>query len=229
MSVSSDIKELLETEIARKKPCCLEAFEKGKRGEIYKERCPNCRGSFVGGVFVGFGTVTDPEKSFHLDIKADKLLADKVAAILREEDIEPKSCALKGDRQRLYYKVSSSIGDFLTFIGASRFALEVMQHEVINSVRFEENRKYNAEMANLDRAATAAASQLLSISELKEHGALEGLPEELKETARLREENPELSLTELAKMFSPPISKSGLNHRLKRLEEEAVRIRSGRR
>lgn len=226
MSVSSDIKEFLRSDELKRKTCCAEAFENGMHGVIYKECCPACRGAFVGGVFAGGGTVTDPTKSFHLDIKADRALAEKVAAILTEEGISPKCCVQKGERLRLYYKDSPSISDFLTFIGASRFALEFMQREVINSVRFEENRKYNAEMANIDRAATAAAEQILSIGKLKSHGVLEGLPPELKETARLREENPELSLAELKELFSPPISKSGLNHRLKRLEEEARRIKA---
>lgn len=225
MSVSSDIKEYLEGENENRKPCCIDSFQRGKVGLIFKEACPGCRSAFIGGVFTGFGSMTDPAKSFHLDMRLPAPLADKVSAMLREEGLEPGRHHLRGDKHRLYYKVSSAIGDFLTYIGASKFALEVMEREIINSVRFEENRKYNAEMANLDRAATAAAEQLLQISVLKDCGALESLSEELKETALLREQYPEMSLTELARQFSPPISKSGLNHRLKRLSEEAQKIK----
>lgn len=225
MSVSLEIKEFLINDIERRKDCCKESFDKGRKGEIYKERCPACRSSFVGGVFVGFGSVTDPEKAFHLDMRLSVPLADKLCAMLTEESIEPHRHSLKGGKERIYYKISSAIGDFLTYIGATRFALTVMEKEVYNSVKFKENREANAVIANLDRLATAAAEQMLSISALKKSGVLESLPEELKETARLREANPDMSLAELCQQFNPPISKSGLNHRLKRLNEEAKKIK----
>ncbi len=226
MSVSAEIKEFL-TEAERRNTCCKESFETGKNGGIYKERCPACRAAFTAGVFTGFGSITDPEKAFHLDMRLSLPLADKLYAILAEEGLEPRRYELKGGKARLYYKVSSSIGDFLTYIGASKFALAVMEKEVYNSVKFKENREANAVIANLDRLATAAAEQRLNIHTLKECGALETLPEELKETARLREEYPDMPLSELAQMFTPPISKSGLNHRLKRLAEEARKVKEG--
>lgn len=225
MAFSTEIKDYLKEEIQKKRDCCKDAFGKGRYGVIYTERCPNCRSAFISGVFTGFGTVTDPEKDYHLEIKASERLSEKVEAILIEEGIEPKLYEKDGKR-RLCYKVSGAIGDFLTFIGASRFALEVMETEVMKSVRNDENRRSNAEIANIDRAATAAAEQLLAIGILRSCGALESLPDELKTTACLREEHPEASLSELAAMFSPPISKSGLSHRFKKLMEEARRIRS---
>lgn len=224
MSVSAEIKSCL-TETERRNVCCRESFEIGKAGGIYKERCPACRSAFTAGVFTGFGSMTDPEKAFHLDMRLEAHLADKLAAILAEEGLQPRQHALKGGKVRLYYKVSSAISDFLTYIGASKYALAVMEKEVYNSVKFKENREANAVIANLDRFATAAAEQRLSISILKECGAIESLPEELKETARLREEYPDMPLSELAQMFAPPISKSGLNHRLKRLAEEARKVK----
>lgn len=224
MSVSAELKEFL-TNSERRNACCKESFAAGKAGEIYKERCPACRSAFTAGVFAGFGSITDPEKSFHLDMRLAAPLADKLTAILAEEGLEPRRYTLKGNKVRLYYKVSSAIGDFLTYIGASKFALAVMEKEVYNSVKFKENRDANAVIANLDRFATAAAEQRLNINILKECGALESLPEELQVTARLREEYPDMPLSELAQMFSPPISKSGLNHRLKRLGEEARKVK----
>lgn len=224
MSVSADIKQYLAEEIQRRKPCCRASFEDGSEGRIYKEQCPVCRSAFIGGAFLGYGSITDPEKAFHLELKVEAAFGDKLSAVLAEEGIEPRAYSLKGGRVRLYYKTSGAISDFLTFVGASRFALEVMDKEVMNSIKFKENRKSNAAIANMDRTATAAAEQQLVIKELKKHGVLESLGDELKETARLREENPDASLGELCLMFSPPISKSGLNHRFKRLAEEAEKL-----
>ncbi len=225
MSVSSDVKEALICEMDKRKDCCRDAFDCGAAGVLFKERCPGCRSAFTAGVFVGFGSITDPEKAFHLDMRLRTPLADKLCAMLAEEDLEPRRHDLKGDKVRLYYKVSSVISDFLTYIGATKFSLAVMEKEVYNSVKFKENREANAVIANLDRSATAAAEQRLNISLLKTCGVLETLPEELKETARLREEYPDMPLSELAQMFAPPISKSGLNHRLRRLAEEAQKVR----
>lgn len=222
MSVSSDIKNFLCTEVKRS-GCCRAAFEAGRRGEGFEERCASCRASYVAGVFTGFGTVTDPEKDFHLDIKAPRFVAVRVSSVLAEEGITPHASAKSGGKVRLYYKVSSLISDFLTYIGAGKYALEVMEAEVIKSVRSDENRKSNAELANVDRAATAAAEQIRAIETLKKHGALSRLPEELALTAKIREENPFMPLEELRMQFSPPISKSGLCHRLKRIREEADR------
>jgi len=108
-----------------------------------------------------------------------------------------------------------------------KFALEVMEKEVIKNVRYKENRKSNAELANIDRAATAAAEQTRAIRLLRERGAFNAMSEELVLTAKLREENPFMPLGELCKVFSPPISKSGLSHRLKRIMEEADKLSRG--
>lgn len=226
MSVSADIKEHLQNDIKRS-ACCANAFENGKNGENFKEVCPACRASFLAGVFVGCGTVTDPEKDFHLDMKVPRALAGRVASILEEEGLTPGACSMRGGKVRLYYKVSALISDFLTYIGAMKYALEVLETEVIKSVRGKENRISNAELANMDRAATAAAEQMRAIAILKKHGALNQLSEELVMTARIREENPFMALGELCTVFSPPISKSGLSHRLKRIIEEADKLDKG--
>lgn len=226
MSVSADIKAYLESEIKRAN-CCDAAFECGKAGLNYKELCPACRASFIAGVFVGCGTVTDPEKDFHLDMKVPHSLAGRVASILEEEGLTPRACSMRNGKVRLYYKVSALISDFLTYVGAMKYALEVMETEVIKNVKSRENRKFNAELANIDRAATAAAEQMRAIAVLKKHGALNQLSEELALTARIREENPFMPLGELCKEFSPPISKSGLSHRLKRITEEADKLEKG--
>ncbi len=224
MSVSSDIKDYLNSGVKRN-ACCVAAFECGKECKIFKELCPACRASFIAGVFVSCGTVTDPEKGYHLDMKVPHGLAGRIASILDEEGLTPRACNMQSGKVRLYYKASGMISDFLTYIGAMKFALEVVQSEVIKSIRSKESRKFNAELANIDRAATAAAEQMRAIEFLKKHGALNALPEELVQTAKIREENPFMPLGELCTVFSPPISKSGLSHRLKRITEEANKLK----
>ena len=226
MSVSADIKAYLETEIKRAE-CCEAAFNCGKEGVGFKEKCPSCKASFIAGVFVGNGTITNPERDFHLDMKVPHTLASRVASILDEEGLTPRACSMRGGKVRLYYKVSALISDFLTYVGAMKYALEVMETEVIKNVKSRENRKFNAELANIDRAATAAAEQMRAIDILKKHGALNQLSEELIVTARIREENPFMPLGELCLEFSPPISKSGLSHRLKRIIQEADKLEKG--
>lgn len=223
MSVSSEIKSYLECEVSRDE-CCEKAFEAGKSGQAFTETCPGCRASYIAGVFTAYGTVTDPSKSFHLDIKAPRDTARRTAGLLEEEGLTPGACSMKNGKIRLYYKVSSAISDFLTYIGAAKYALTVMEAEVIKDVRCEETRKANAELANIDRAATAAAEEIRVISILKKHGALNSLPDELRQTAAAREKYPFMPLGELCLQFSPPISKSGLSHRFKRLAEEADRL-----
>ena len=225
MSVSSDIKDFLSSDGIKRSGCCLSAFEAGRAGEPLEETCAACRNHYVAGAFVGGGTVTDPSKDFHLEIKAAPDTSRALKEILEEEGLAPGECFLRGGKVRLYYKGSSRISDFLTFVGASRFALEFMEYEIMRSVRSKENRRSNAEFANIDRAATAAAEQMRAIALLKEKGALSLLSDELIATARKREENPFMPLGELCKEFSPPISKSGLSHRLKKLVEEADKLK----
>lgn len=225
MSVSAEIKEYLSSADIKRGECCKVAFESGKAGLALSKECGACVSHYLAGFFVGSGTITDPSKDFHLDIKAQPDRAAELAELLKEEGLEAGSCEARGGKTRLYYKGSSKISDFLTLIGASRYALEVMEHEVMKNVRSKENRRANAELANVDRAATAAAEHIRAISFLKNCGALSALPDELVLTAKIREENPFMSLTELCGVFSPPISKSGLSHRLKRLVAEADKHR----
>lgn len=224
MSVSSEVKEFLREDIVKHKPCCNGAFHRGERGDGFEGGCKECLRAYVSGVFASFGTLSDPAKSFHLSIKADRPFADSLRGLLGDAGLAPRVSPLKHG-VRLYYKDSAQIEDFLTFIGGSRFALRIMDIKIIKGLRNKENRLSNAEYANIDRAATAAAEQLKAIEALRAHGALDSLPEELAHTAALREENPFMPLSELRLQFSPPISKSGLNYRLNRLIEESEKIK----
>ena len=188
--------------------------------------CANCIREHIAGVFVSRGTITDPVKSYYLAVNTDKLLAESLEGLLKDEGLSPRTSPLKGDTVRLYYKKKQQIEDFLTLIGAGKFTLGLVELDVIKSMSNHQNRLSNAEYANMDRTAMAAAEQLKAIRLLKKRGLLSSLPEELAETARLREENPDMPLLQLCRQFLPPISKSGLNHRLRRIVEEAERLRN---
>ena len=116
---------------------------------------------------------------------------------------------------------SSDLEDFLTFIGAPAAALRIMSTKVEKGIRNSVNRRLNCDSANLDKAVEAAQSQGAAIRKLEAAGRLEELPDKLRKTAALRLEHPELSLSELAETFDPPVTKSCLNHRLRKLVELA--------
>ena len=126
----------------------------------------------------------------------------------------------------LYAKESELIEDFLTYIGAGNHALEIMRVKIEKDFRNRVNRSVNCDSANLDKTVAASEKSRRDIEFIEEQIGLSSLKPELRETAQLRLENPESSLSELCEMFSPPISRSGLNHRLKKLSQIAEEIKS---
>ena len=119
----------------------------------------------------------------------------------------------------VYIKGSDSIADVLAFIGAPMASLEIVQQRIYRSLRNKVNRKINSETANSNKTAAAAAKQIRAIERIEKKRGLSSLPDELRELARLRLDNPEYNLRELGEALSTPISRSGVNHRLQRLIE----------
>lgn len=183
-----------------------------------------CYASFLRGAFLSCGTVTDPQKDYHLEfIVPHKNLANDLVKVL--EDVEaleaqPNIVNRKGSFV-VYSKGSEQIADFLAYIGAPNAALELMQVKMLKEVRNNVNRKMNFESANLDKTASAAAKQMIAIQKIAEKMGLDALPDDLRELAQVRLDNPEMSLRELGAALSEPISRSGVNHRLNRLLEMA--------
>ncbi len=176
-----------------------------------------CRKAFLRGAFLAGGSVTDPQKRYHLELSTTHLsVSRETETLLRELGLEPKETERKGSSV-VYYKQSESIEDFLTAIGAPVSAMAVMQAKIEKEWRNEANRKTNCDSANVDKAVAAAQEQLSSLRLLEERGILETLPEKLRETALLRRENPSATLSELAELHEPPLSKSAINHRLRKL------------
>ncbi len=183
----------------------------------------SCISSFLRGVFLSCGTVTDPKKDYHLEMMAPYMkLAKDLITLLEEAEVpvQPSLVNRKGAFV-VYVKGSEQIADFLTYIGAQNSSMELMQIKMVKQVRNDINRKTNFETANLGKTADAAARQIQAIEQIERSVGLGALPDDLRELAVLRRENPEMSLRELGETLSEPISRSGVNHRLQRILEFA--------
>lgn len=187
------------------------------RSNIEDEECLAC---FLRGAFLVCGNVTDPEKDYHLEFVVPHMnLANDLSRIISEIDvmpIEPNIVRRKGS-YIVYIKGSDCIADMLTYIGAPMSSLEIVQKKIYKSVRNKVNRQINSETANSNKTALAAAKQIKAIETIQKTHGLASLPDELRELAELRLENPEYNLRELGEALSTPISRSGVNHRLTRL------------
>lgn len=186
---------------------------------MVEEEC--CRASFLRGCFFAGGSITDPSKRYHLELTSSHLQASReLEVLLRESGYPPKSVTRNGSAVT-YFKQSDQIEDFLTLIGAPVAAMRIMSTKLEKGLRNSVNRRLNCDSANLDKAVEAAQSQAEAIRKLQAAGRLMELPDKLQQTAALRLEFPELSLSELAEEFDPPVTKSCLNHRLRKLVELA--------
>ena len=178
-----------------------------------------CIKSFIRGAFLAGGAVTDPAKSYHLELVTDHFnVSRQTYSLLLETGFSPKETSRSGN-YIIYFKQSSAIEDFLTFIGAPIHAMELMSAKIEKDVRNTVNRKVNCDTANVTKTVDAAAVQIELINKIKAAGAFETLPEKLKQAADLRVDNPELSIKELAEVSIPPVTKSCMNHRMRRLAE----------
>ena len=184
---------------------------------VLEESC--CRTAFLRGAFLAGGSVTDPRKGYHLELATSHLsVSREMVALMREMELEPKTAQRKGNAV-IYFKQSDRIEDLLTSIGAPISAMEVMNAKLEKDLRGSVNRRVNCDAANLDKAVEAAMTQVEAIRKLEASGQLALLPDKLRETARLRLEYPEDTLSQLAEQYDPPITKSALNHRLRKLVE----------
>ena len=189
---------------------------------MLEEDC--CRMSFLRGAFLAGGSVTDPEKRYHLELSTSHVQASReVSALLQEMGFLPRS-VMRGGSAVIYFKQSEHIEDLLTTLGAPVAATELMTAKVDKEIRNGANRAMNCDMANVNKTLDAVAAQQEAIEKLEKAGQLEKLPEKIQETARLRMQNPELPLAQLAALFEPPISKSCLNHRIRKIMEEARKL-----
>ncbi len=186
---------------------------------VLEDEC--CRVSFIRGAFLAGGSVTDPCKRYHLELVTDHYnVSHETYSLLLDMGFSPKDTSRNGN-YIIYLKQSEAIEDFLTTIGAPVAAMEVMSAKVEKDFRNSVNRRVNCETANVGKTAYASVDQIRAIEKLEKSGRMNSLPDKLKYTAELRKANPEVSLNELAALHSPPVGKSCLNHRLRKLSELA--------
>ena len=175
--------------------------------------------AFIRGIFLGSGSVNNPENKYHLEIiLSDIKNANITKKILEKLEIHMKEMERKSGYS-LYLKEGEEISKFLAFIGANAAVLKFEEIRVLREMKNNINRRVNCETANLSKTISAAVKQIEVIKKLQKQGKFESLPDSLKEIAILRLENPDASLIELGQMLENPIGKSGVNHRLKQLEQ----------
>lgn len=183
--------------------------------------CMNCPAHFVQGMFIASGTLTSPEKGLHLELLIrvpESLPAAKSA--LAAIGAEPKS-AVRPRGTGLYFKRGEDIEDLLAALGATKTVFAFINAKILREIRNHENRVANCDTGNIQKSVSATRKQLDAIAELTRLGRLDRLDDELRCTAELRAANPELSLGELGMRMSPPISKSGMYHRMRKIMEIA--------
>ncbi len=182
---------------------------------VLQDEC--CFASFIRGAFLACGTVTDPEKEYHLEFSvSSKGLRDDLIKIFDEFDPVPKTTERAG-ANLIYFKNSGDIEDVLTLMGAPECSMRVMGAKAYKSVMNTVNRKVNFENANIKRTVEAAGKQRDAIAYIQKKHGFDALPEELRELARIRFENEELTNAQIAKMLSESITPSGVNHRFARI------------
>lgn len=187
---------------------------------VVEEDC--CKMAFLRGAFLAGGSVTDPEKGYHLELTTTHFSVSRECNVLMREILGfyPKS-ASRGAAQVLYMKQSDQIADFLTYLGAPVASMGILEARLEKELNNKVNRRCNCDDANTSKVVEAAQEQLSAIRKLREWNLLENLPAKLKQAAAARENNPSASLSELAAMMDPPITKPAMNNRMKKLVQMA--------
>ncbi len=176
-----------------------------------------CYAAFLRGAFLSCGTIADPMKNYHLEFVIPFLkLTNDFATLLGDMGLSPKIVE-RGNAYVVYFKDSENIEDFLTLIGAQSSSLELMGVKMMKDVRNKINRKVNFETANISRTVNAAMAQIAAIEKIDKTKGLSWLPDQLRDIAIIRLNNPDMSLDEIKNEMGGEISRSGVNHRLNRL------------
>lgn len=215
-------KILLDSKITKQDEYNIMLFDYGLPYELI-ESDDNKR-TYIKGSFMGFGSISDPEKSYHAEFVSNKEeQSNGISEILQGYGINSRTIYRK-NYYVTYIKESEQISDLLALMGANNAVLEFENIRAVKETRNQINRVINCETANLDKIVDTSMRQINSIKVLKKYKAIDKLPESLRELAYLRLKNSNSSLKELGEMLNPPLGKSGVNHRLKKIEEIAEDI-----
>ena len=190
--------------------------------DLITQRCASCLSSFLRGVFVASGRVSDPKKQYLLEFTLNKR-AEAFKKILTDLSMQPLLAHKKyGDV--VYFRKGDEIENFYGYAGLNHAVFNIIETKIKSLARRESQRYLNCVTSNLDRMTAVSERQINIILRLEENKLLSSLPEELEETARLRLRYPDLSLSALAAQMVPAITKSGLSHRLKKIEEMGAKL-----
>lgn len=191
---------------------------------LIKNSC--CQRAFLRGAFLCIGSMSDPQKSYHLEfVCTDEDKARQLQSVIQGFDIEAK-IVLRKKYYVVYLKEGSGIVDLLNVCEAPIALMKLENLRIVKEMRNSVNRRVNCETANITKTVTAATRQIEDIIYIRDHYGLENLPEPLSQMAEVRLENPDAPLKELGEYLDPPVGKSGVNHRLRKLSELADRIRT---
>ncbi len=183
-------------------------------------------GVFTAGVFLASGSVNDPEKEYHLEFSStEEKIAGELTSLLGEIGVNAGITVRRG-QYIVYIKGSESIEDTLTFINAQQCTLELMNVKIYKDVRNKANRITNCDNANINKVVKASMKQVEDIKLIAEKRGFDSLSDELRQVAEIRLESTELSLQDIGESLDPPISRSGVNHRFKKLAKIADEIRN---
>ena len=249
MSFSKEVRDELAGKYIKSRSCqkaelcaCLTIGSKfdftqaGRKFNIKKEdidglapsqltRNPEEKKAFLRGAFISAGSISDPNKGYHLEIICE---TQPKAAFLKSltESFEIKSHIVeRNGKWVLYIKDGDAIADFLRCVGAAVCLLKFENIRIERGVRGNVNRNVNCDLANINKSVQAAERQIRDIELIDHMIGLENLDESLREICTARLENPEISLEELGKTLTPPLGKSGVNHRFRKISDIAEKIR----
>jgi DNA-binding protein WhiA len=202
------------------------AILKWKDGDVpgFDETRDCCRRAYLRGLFLAAGTMTDPAKAYHLEFSLpDGADEEGLRRLLVSYGLHPGSVKRK-NHTVLYLKDGEEIADLLNLCGAHQALMAFENARILRDMRNSLNRRVNCETANLEKTASASVKQLKDIEIIENSIGLSSLAAPLREAAEKRLENPELPMTELGKLFSPPVGKSGVSHRMQKIADIAEKL-----
>lgn len=186
----------------------------------------NSKKAYIRGAFMGGGSISNPGKNYHLEfVTNNEEYANSLKDLINEFSFNSK-VVLRKNNYVVYLKESEQISDLLSIIGAHNALLSLQNAKIVKSMRNNVNRIVNCETANLSKTVNAAVRQIENIKLIEKTIGLESIPRNLQEIARIRVMYEDLSLKELGEMLKPPIGKSGVNHRLRKIEEIAQNLKN---
>ena len=193
--------------------------------QILENDC--CKAAFLRAAFMFCGTITNPERAYHIEFSApNEQFAQNIMELLRKFEINAKNTCRKA-KEVVYLKGSDGITDVLTLLGAYKSMLEMENIRIKKGLHNQVNRQMNCDSSNINRSMLTAERQIADITYIDEMLGLDKLPKTLRDVAQARLENPEISLSGLGELMVPELGKSGVNSRLRRLTDIANRLRSG--